>query len=214
MKNIKIVSAVIVMLLCSLNILAQKDTIGTADTITQPKKKVRNGIGFIPNSRTKKINGLAIGAVLSSYDTITINGLNVEILGGFVGSQNFIDKKTNFKDTTGNNKGFYKKYVQQINGITIATIAGVNNAQINGITLSSFYNLANEVNGISAAFLSNGNLFFNGVELAIFANQASRGRGLQIGLFNTCYDLRGIQIGLWNKNGKRSLPFINWQFAP
>jgi hypothetical protein len=31
-------------------------------------------------------------------------------------------------------------------------------------------------------------------------------------MFNKTLDLRGIQIGLWNKNGKRSLPLINWQF--
>lgn len=214
MKRIKIVNTVVVMLLCSINALAQSDTATKTDSLTQAKKKVRNVIGLIPNSRTKKINGLSIGAVIDPYDTVTINGLNIEILGGFVGSQNYISSKTNFKDTAGNKEVFYKKFSQQINGITIATIAGVNNAQVNGITLASFYNLANEVNGVSAAFLLNGNLFFNGIEIALFANSSSKGRGLQLSLFNTCHDFRGIQIGLWNKNGKRSLPFINWQFTP
>jgi hypothetical protein len=27
------------------------------------------------------------------------------------------------------------------------------------------------------------------------------------------WHLKGAQIGLWNKNQKRSLPFINWNFS-
>jgi len=214
MKNIKIASAVIVMLLCSLNIQAQKDIIGTADTITQPKKKVRNGIGFIPNSRTKKINGLAIGPVLNPYDSIIINGFNLEILGGLISNPIFYDDKSDFKDTTKINKKYYKKYVQVINGVNVGLLGTTSNAQINGIALGGMSNTANEVNGLSITSIINKNQFFNGAEIAIVANHAVRGRGVQISAYNICYDLRGIQIGLWNKNGKRSLPFINWQFAP
>lgn len=214
MKNIKIVSAVIVMLLCSLNIQAQKDTIGTADTVTQPKKKVRNGIGFIPNSRTKKINGLAIGPVLNPYDSIIINGFNLEILGGLISNPIFYDDKADYRDTGRVMKKYYKKYTQVINGINLGLLATVSNAQINGIAIGGIDNVVNEVNGLSITTIVNENQFFNGAEIAIVANHAVRGRGVQISAYNICYDLRGIQIGLWNKNGKRSLPFINWQFAP
>ncbi len=182
--------------------------------ISSSIKKTRNIFGFIPNGNTKRINGLSIGLCLNSYDSIEINGLNIEILGGWVGSPSFIAEKTKYSDTAKTKREYYKKYIQKINGITLATIEGVNNAQVNGITISPFDNLANEVNGVGLAILANGSQFFNGLELAVFANVASRGRGIQIAAINTCYDFRGIQIGLWNKNDKRSLPFINWQFRP
>jgi hypothetical protein len=37
-------------------------------------------------------------------------------------------------------------------------------------------------------------------------------KGLQIGFVNKTIKLKGFQIGLWNKNGERSLPLINWNF--
>jgi hypothetical protein len=43
-------------------------------------------------------------------------------------------------------------------------------------------------------------------------DEAKIGRGVQIALFNSSMNFKGIQIGLWNKNQKRSLPFINWNF--
>jgi hypothetical protein len=35
-------------------------------------------------------------------------------------------------------------------------------------------------------------------------------RGLQFGLFNSAKDLKGLQIGLLNRSGRRVLPIINW----
>jgi hypothetical protein len=52
----------------------------------------------------------------------------------------------------------------------------------------------------------------NGLSIAGIRNRASIARGVQIGLFNKSTELRGFQFGLWNINGRRSLPFINWQF--
>lgn len=181
---------------------------------SQPLKKTRNIFGFIPNKNTKQINGVSIGLCLNPYDSLKINGLNIEVLGGWLVSPQLLDEKTSFNDTTKMNQVYYKKYTQVINGITVASIAGFNNAQVNGATVSFFYNCANEVNGISVSFLGNTNQFFNGIELALLTNEASRGRGIQISLINKCYNFRGIQLGLWNKNGKRSLPLINWQFKP
>jgi hypothetical protein len=36
--------------------------------------------------------------------------------------------------------------------------------------------------------------------------------GMQLGILNLAEELRGFQIGLWNRNARRALPFINWQF--
>jgi hypothetical protein len=44
------------------------------------------------------------------------------------------------------------------------------------------------------------------------SNVSRNHNGVQIGLFNHSKNLRGIQFGLWNTNGKRKLPFMNWQF--
>ncbi|HEV7781380.1 MAG TPA: acyl-CoA desaturase [Chitinophagaceae bacterium] len=38
---------------------------------------------------------------------------------------------------------------------------------------------------------------------------ATRINGVAAGLLTSCRDLKGIQAGLWNKSGKRGLPFIN-----
>ena len=51
-------------------------------------------------------------------------------------------------------------------------------------------------------------------KIAGLRNRAMIAKGVQIALFNKSSDMRGIQIGLWNMNGKRSLPLINWQFKP
>jgi hypothetical protein len=40
------------------------------------------------------------------------------------------------------------------------------------------------------------------------------GKGVQVALYNKSMDFRGVQLGLWNVNGRRSLPLINWQFGP
>ena len=43
-------------------------------------------------------------------------------------------------------------------------------------------------------------------------NNDYKGTGLQIGLFNRCKDCKGVQTGLLNKMGKRTLTVINAQF--
>lgn len=213
MKRIKLICTVVAMLLYSINTFAQSDTITKTDSLLVPKKKVRNGFGFIPNKKTRKINGLAIGPVLNPYDSIIVNGLNIEILGlGFNAPVpiTYIP----FSDRDSIDKVFLDKQSQKINGVSLSLLGHFNTAKTNGILGAVVLNRSVRVNGIAIGILGNRIIYFNGVEFAIFINQTSKGRGLQVGLFNTCYDLRGIQIGLWNKNGKRSLPFINWQFTP
>ncbi len=83
-------------------------------------------------------------------------------------------------------------------GLDINAICSLEDSKINGISFSPLLNKHNTVNGLSIAILSNNIQYCKGV---------------QIGLFNTCTNLRGFQIGLWNKNSKRSLPIINWNFT-
>jgi len=84
---------------------------------------------------------------------------------------------------------------------------------IYGLDINAVCSLGdNKINGISFAPLQNRNRVVNGLSIAVLSNNDIRCRGVQIGLFNTCSDLKGFQIGLWNKNIKRSLPIINWNF--
>ncbi len=83
-----------------------------------------------------------------------------------------------------------------MNGIELS-FSGSNSVVTNGITISPFYNYNGEANGLS---------------VGLVGNNAGALNGAQIGLFNRSSETKGLQIGLWNKNEKRSLPFINWNF--
>lgn len=113
-----------------------------------------------------------------------------------------------------------------INGVTASLLLQYS-IKMNGVSVSGISNLIERQNGLAMAVLSNdvfqsnglslsaGNYAhrLNGVQVGILNKVASSGRGIQIGLFNKATSFRGVQLGLWNKNGKRSLPFINWQFT-
>lgn len=84
------------------------------------------------------------------------------------------------------------------NGLEVNISSNINTyAIINGLAISPILNFHHEIKGVSVAPL---------------ANVGQKCRGLQIGLYNSCKDFRGVQIGGWNENGKRKLPFINWNF--
>ncbi|NIF04248.1 hypothetical protein F3J23_02240 [Chryseobacterium sp. Tr-659] len=84
------------------------------------------------------------------------------------------------------------------NGLEINVSSNISTyAVTNGVSVSPFFNLHHEIKGVSAAPL---------------ANVGMKCRGLQIGLYNKCGNFIGVQIGMWNENGKRKLPLINWNF--
>nr|WP_312322087.1 hypothetical protein [Soonwooa sp.] len=41
-------------------------------------------------------------------------------------------------------------------------------------------------------------------------NRMQTGFGIQIGLVNISKSTSGLQLGFWNRNGKRTMPFINF----
>ena len=65
---------------------------------------------------------------------------------------------------------------------------------------------------MSVAILSNSYNILNGLMISGLSNVIDKGKGVQIGLINHANNLIGVQIGLWNRNGKRGLPFINIGF--
>ncbi len=180
----------------------------------------RYAIWFTP-THVNKINGIDIGLYTKNLNSdaseagsLTVNGLSVEAnpiaLGillitidkGFVGDN--ADNEQAYKEKPFDNSPVY------INGINMS-FCTLNNMSLRGLNVSCSTTLVDEVYGVSLSPLSNFSYIMNGFTLAAY-NRATRSRGLQIGLYNKTTDMRGIQIGLWNKNGRRSLPFINWQF--
>ncbi|MDQ5928504.1 MAG: hypothetical protein QG594_278 [Bacteroidota bacterium] len=113
---------------------------------------------------------------------IKINGLNVSS-GGFMGGA-------------------------EVRGINVSIFSAMN--MMNGFSVGGILN-TKTFNGLSISGLANLSDFGNGVQIGI-SNVSRRHNGLQIGLFNNSKALRGMQFGLWNTNGKRKLPFFNWQF--
>lgn len=175
--------------------------------------RTKNIIWFTPNG-VNKINGIAIGLQAANLKdrTLAINGVNAsagllsifvvpQIIGYSIGSYKRTDTAFLHIDTA----------FTIIRGISLS-IGGECNVSIHGINIAGFVTGADKLNGISiTGYFSKCNRF-NGVSISGFHNIARKGRGLQIGLFNRCKNLKGVQIGLWNKSGKRGLPFINWGF--
>lgn len=112
------------------------------------------------------------------------------------------------------------------NGVTIG-FSGQINFQVNGISTSIFMNFTQKHNGVMIAMTNeayymnglqigyfNGGFKTKGIQIGLFQNSAKNMKGIQVGLVNKSENLKGFQFGLWNTNGRRSLPFINWQFKP
>lgn len=180
----------------------------------------RNFFWFTPN-KVEKINGLAFGVfpenvkndAYDERDSLTINGLNIEVNpfaifwltnGGVSGP--FPDSIEMYKEQ------IKDKYELRVNGINLSIVGTMSEARISGLNLAGLNTVVDNIQGITISGINNFCYELKGISIAGLRNRASIGRGIQIGLFNKTTDLRGIQIGLWNINGKRSLPFINWQF--
>jgi hypothetical protein len=108
-------------------------------------------------------------------------------------------------------------------GISINGITGFQLRQY-GISIAGLANGADLLYGMQVSIMANGasvgtgaqismfnmsDLLFKGVQVGGF-NRANTFHGLQIGFVNRATTLKGLQLGLWNMNGKRKMPIINW----
>jgi hypothetical protein len=93
-----------------------------------------------------------------------------------------------------------------------ASIGGFSGDVFKGMALNGGIAMARQSNGLVITGFQNLLDGFKGVVISGLRNKSIKGAGLQIGLFNICKHLKGVQIGLWNVNSKRKLPFINWDF--
>ena len=100
---------------------------------------------------------------------------------------------------------------KRINGLRIGLLDG-EDTLVNGIDISVNGSIKTKVNGLAIGVVTNKHYELNGISIALLGTTVSKGGGVQIGLFNRSGNMKGFQLGLWNKNSKRSLPFINWSF--
>ena len=101
---------------------------------------------------------------------------------------------------------------ERINGICLSGSGNMGEYNINGIALGFIGQANTKLNGISAGLMMNFALAHNGIQLSVHRNECYAMNGIQIGIVNISKRTRGIQLGLWNKNEKRKLPIINWNF--
>lgn len=175
--------------------------------------------GFSPSKKTKNINGI----LLKYYDEIDneivpkkVNGIGLGFngLGIFIpflmlvniGSIDNWDFPIHSPETVPDK-------MNKINGLQLSII-NMEPTVTNGLELSFSSNIGAPavINGVSISPLYNIHHTSNGFVISPIANISQKCRGVQIALYNSCKDVKGIQIGFWNENQKRKLPFINWNF--
>jgi hypothetical protein len=144
----------------------------------------------------QKVNGLAVSPGGLAFMGTLVNGVNLFGISTMCGKVNGISA------------GGLLSYNLWTNGISISLINGVHN-KMNGLQIGGT-STAGDINGVQIAGVSSAERM-HGLQIGA-VNITEKHRGVQIGLFNKAKDLKGVQIGLWNKCGKRSLPFLNFQF--
>ncbi|WP_315821980.1 LA_2272 family surface repeat-containing protein [Paraflavitalea speifideaquila] len=187
------------------------------DTLPQKEKPrlVKNWFWFAPSSATQ-INGLCVGLESDlDDDPLIIKGVNLNadgtsmFIGMFSLFRLFTDLSiVNMPDTIATGK-----FNNEVNGLSIS-LGGLmgKSLRVRGLSINGVMSEAAEMTGLHITITQNRSDSFKGVIITGVTNRAIKGRGLQIGLVNMCKDLKGIQLGLWNMNPKRSLPLINWSF--
>jgi hypothetical protein len=209
--------------------------LSVTSTYGQTARKSRFPVGNFHQINTN-ISGLSVGLYSLGDDerNTHTNGIKLEIIGlGIILPLVPKDPLTDANFAT-------EDFSEQINGMSISGTGTVCNCLINGISLGTISQLVTKINGFSGALMFNLAVEHNGlqlgamnaatkmrgVQLSLFGSSASeamglqfgafnsmkKGRGLQIGLFNDASHFKGIQLGLYNKNQRRTTPFINWNF--
>ena len=165
------------------------------------------------------VRGLALGFSPDAKRSLAIDGVNLDLAGDnlcwFVYLPRLMFYKSIFKESDLKDLDHYCHNVRgrnkiKIKGLNISPGGDSGAIMIQGFSIAGIGQALYESNGLMVSGLFNRIYSFRGVNIAGLRNASSKGRGIQIGVSNYCKDFKGIQIGLWNRNGKRTLPFINW----
>lgn len=184
------------------------------EIIDSSKFKTRNFIWLSP-LRAKEINGLAVGIAtgnsMFSEMPVKINGvnLNVDLITGVASIMISFYNFTKINAEHYNDSSLLEGKTS-INGISLSAGGIIQGKKFNGLFINGGMCEGDYANGIYISGVRNMFYDFKGISFSIIRNDSYVCKGLQIGLINTCKHLKGIQIGLWNVNSKRKLPFINW----
>jgi len=182
----------------------------------------KNIFWFTPN-KVEEINGIALGfhakniknEMFNERDSLVIRGLNLEINPFAIFSLMNPTLNGPYPDSLIlYNEKIKKDWQVKINGVNLSLVNTINEMRIKGFNLTGLITVVDEIHGVSISGINNFSYIMNGICIAALRNRATIAKGVQIGLINNSADLRGFQFGLWNINGKRSLPIINWQFKP
>ena len=177
----------------------------------------QNSIIGISPSKLEKVNGLMINVYPKDYSDSTnfptINGIELgvcplTIFFPFLIAIYSLDP--DFHQPLLDHKKFQNH--KKINGVHVSFF-NMEPTLINGLDINASGSFESNVNGITCSLVINKHHNMNGLTIAILGNHDTKCNGVQVGLFNSSKKLRGFQFGLWNKNEKRSLPFINWNFG-
>lgn len=173
---------------------------------------VKKAIGFIPAGQVDEITMLAFGFIAfpgNVNETLKVKGVCIEILSLGVFAPifgSFLAKDAHFFASKPEPTDVW------IYGFNISPGGAVDNRAVKGFYMGAGATMVNKLSGFSFSGIHTRIYEGNGVIVSGLRNQVKKGRGLQIALFNSSQDFKGVQVGLWNKIGKRSFPLINWNF--
>ncbi len=176
------------------------------------QRRFRAPIWFSGSDSTD-IAGLALHLAngLGSDKHVRTYGISCEIGLGFWGMIGLHGDEMN--DDTSKGRVFSPPIEHQVNGINLSGFGSIGGQEVRGINMTLGTTLlVRRIDGLSASGLFNMVYEMNGLSLAPLGNESRRMRGVQIGLQNYSRNTRGVQIGLWNRNERRGLPLINWNF--
>ncbi|MFT3946935.1 MAG: hypothetical protein QM763_08185 [Agriterribacter sp.] len=196
-----------------------------------PDTVVKKWIGLTPVNKHTTIKALAIGLTpafgFEQEGYININGFNLELgafgiiagpyglMYGFVGSKDSSGHKINFFSKYGytdTSELHYIKYGTTINGLSISGGGITVISKNNGVFINGLVSMNYITNGIQVSGLINSLYKCNGILIGGIANKVQKANGLMIGLINNCQSGNLVQVGLFNRIGRRVVPFINCRF--
>lgn len=201
-------------------------------TILIPQNVTKQVVGITPSDKHKIISGLAVGLSLHPWSTwkdttyVRLNGLNIEVgpLGiiggiwgtmfGFFGTKDSLEHKSSFFSQYGYQDSLELTnaiYGTKINGLSIS-LGGVTETFNCGLIINGLSGTSYKTSGVQISGLLNISYEFKGLMIAGISNKTTKGNGVQIGLINNSKTGSILQIGLFNRIGKRVLPFINFKF--
>jgi hypothetical protein len=202
----------------------------SAQTAIRPGNIDTVSFHLSPKDKHVVVNGASLGWSIHPWsvgtDTcfVEMNGFNLElgpmgIIGGIWGTMYGLAGE---KDENGNRISFFSKhqYVDSIynskygtfvNGVSVS-VGGIGEAFNKGVIINGLSCFSYKTTGLLVSGLVNCNYKSTGLSIAGLANVAHVVKGVQIGLINKCETGQVVQLGLFNRIGKRIVPIINFRF--